>query len=166
MSYFKNIFICLYFDCMKYKIHNENKSFSLSDGNQIHDNKKIEQSELLLIYNYIKSCLEFINYILDVKFSRLVWSCTTNPYFIIEPLTDNEHVMLLRKINYINNNYKYINKNIYNNNLLIDLYNEITNHEYSFMNVQKINTLDIILKNYKNIHKYINNHISLIEILI
>ena len=163
MSYFKNIFICLHFDCMKYKIHN---SSQLCDDSLIHDNKKIEQNELLLIYNNIKNNLIFINYILDVKFNKLVWSCATNPYFIIDTLTDNEHVKLLRAINYINNNYKYINKNIYNNNLLIDLYNEITTHEYSFRNVQKLNTLDIILLNYNNIHKYINNQIRLIERLI
>ena len=166
MSYFKNIFTCLSFNCMKNKIHIENNSISVSNDNQIHDNKKIEQNELLLIYKNIKNHLEFINYILDVKFNKLVWSCTANPYFIIEPLTDNEYVKLMRTINYINNNYKYINKNMHNNKLLIDLYNEITEHEYSSMNVQKLSTLNTILLNYKNIHKYINKHIRLIVSLI
>ena len=43
MSYFKNIFNCLCFKCIKIKIYNKNNSISLSDDNQTHDNKKLTQ---------------------------------------------------------------------------------------------------------------------------
>ena len=158
MSYFKNIF-----NCMKIKIYNENNSISLSEDNQIHDNTKIEQTELLLIYSIIKKYLEFINYILDVKFSKLLWSCKINSYVIIEPLTDKEYIRLIKSLQYINNNYKHININRYNNNLLIDLYKEITEPVYGSMNIQKIITLNILMANYKINKTYINNHIELIN---
>ena len=131
------------------RVYNDSNALSI----HITHNRKI------YIYKNIQPHFEYINQILNTKIIKTI----AYKYSINVPLTDEEYNKLHYSIKYINDNYVYINTDISENEILFDLFAEITKYEKSSINLQKIHTLHKIMSNYENIKKHVCNHIEIVK---